>query len=203
MRNLFFLLIVKPFLTFFIGLRVYGRKNLPQRHPFIIVANHSSHLDTVALLSIFPISELRNIRPVAASDYFERNKFVSLITHTFFNILSIERCHVDRKHNPLKILEDAIGNNQSLIFFPEGTRASSEEIGTFQTGIIHLVKDFPSAPIIPVYLSNMGRALPKGEFIFIPFICEVRIGEPLLLRGSKDEILSTLKEAILNLKDIQ
>src|SRR5262245_7280230 len=77
LQMLVFALMMKPFMIFFIGLRVRGREHLPKDHPFIIVANHSSHLDTMCLLSLFPLSVLRRVRPVAAADYFERNPFVS------------------------------------------------------------------------------------------------------------------------------
>src|SRR5436309_13817844 len=79
-----FALLVKPFMTLFIGLRVRGREHLPQTGQFVLVANHSSHLDTASLLTLFRLWQLRRIRPVAAADYFERNVFVSLITKTFF-----------------------------------------------------------------------------------------------------------------------
>src|SRR6185436_8138532 len=77
-----FALLVKPFLTLFIGLRVRGRDHLPQSGQFVLIANHSSHLDTASLLSLFPLTRLRRIQPVAAADYFESNRFISIITKT-------------------------------------------------------------------------------------------------------------------------
>src|SRR5215470_2724678 len=79
-QMIFFALAIKPFMTLFIGLRVRGREHLPKTGAFILIANHSSHLDTISLLSLFPITKLRIIRPVAAADYFERNAFVSAFT---------------------------------------------------------------------------------------------------------------------------
>src|SRR5690242_1495712 len=76
-QMILFALLIKPFMTLFIGLRVRGREHLPEREQFILVANHSSHLDTASLLSLFRLTQLRRIRPVAAADYFERNAFVS------------------------------------------------------------------------------------------------------------------------------
>lgn len=190
-------------MTLFIGLRVYGRANLPKQHPFILAANHSSHLDTASLLFLFPLGEIQKIRPVAAADYFERNWLISEIAHTLFNILSINRrCAGKRHENPLRPIEEAIGAGQSLIFFPEGTRSISGQIGEFHSGILHLVEKHPEVPVVPVYLSNMGRSLPKGEFIPLPFFCEIRIGEPLFLTGNRQEALDGLKTALLRLKDI-
>src|ERR1051325_10316438 len=87
-------LAIKPFMLLFIGLRVRGKEHLPERGPFVLIANHSSHLDTISLLSLFPLSQLRNIRPVAAADYFERNRFISILTKTLFNILPIARANI-------------------------------------------------------------------------------------------------------------
>src|SRR5438552_3296708 len=89
-----FALAVKPFMALFIGLRVRGREHLAASAPFILIANHSSHLDTISLLSLFPLGRLRRIRPVAAADYFERNSVVSLVTRTRFNILPIARNNI-------------------------------------------------------------------------------------------------------------
>src|ERR1044072_5331391 len=102
-----FALVLRPFMPLFIGLRVRGREHLPKTDPFILVANHSSHLDTVSLLSLFPISRLRRLRPVAAADYFERNKMVSALSKTFFNILPIARKGITRNTSPLPQMEAA------------------------------------------------------------------------------------------------
>lgn len=199
-RIIFFTLIVHPLLAFFIGLRVRGREYLPHKGPLILVANHSSHLDTVVLLSLFPLKILEQVRPVAAADYFNRNQCVSLISRLLFNILPIERKHITRGLNPLDDLRAAISMGEVLIVFPEGTRGCSGEIGPFQTGIAHIIKEYPQIPVLPVYLSNMGRALPKGELILVPFICEVSIGKPLFLSGTKEEIMHALREAVLGMK---
>ncbi|HKP87924.1 MAG TPA: 1-acyl-sn-glycerol-3-phosphate acyltransferase, partial [Blastocatellia bacterium] len=90
-QMILFALLVKPFMALFIGLRVRGREHLPRSGQFILVANHSSHLDTASLLSLFKITRLRRVRPVAAADYFERNALVSFLTKTIFNILPIAR----------------------------------------------------------------------------------------------------------------
>jgi 1-acyl-sn-glycerol-3-phosphate acyltransferase len=197
----FFLVIVKPFLRLFIGLRVAGLENLPARDPFVLIANHSSHLDTVSLLSLFPVRRLRKIRPAAASDYFERTALIAWFSHTFINILPIARKHITKEDHPILKMRQALESGESLILFPEGTRGHGETPGPFQPGIAHLVDQLPGLSVVPCYLANMGRALPKGEFVPVPFFCEIRIGKPLRPEGNREEILAALRSEVLALRD--
>lgn len=196
-----FALVIRPFMALFIGLRVRGREHLAISEAFILIANHSSHLDTISLLSLFPLNRLRRVRPVAAADYFERNAFVSLITRTLFNILPIARKNITSENNPLRRMRDAIEAGDSIIIFPEGTRGSGPEMGEFRSGVAHLIDKVPGVPVIPAYLVNMGRSLPKGEFIPVPFFCEIRIGGPRVLQGSRQEITKLLEAAVRELAE--
>jgi 1-acyl-sn-glycerol-3-phosphate acyltransferase len=198
-QMMFFALAIKPFMALFIGLRVRGREHLRETDPFILIANHSSHLDTMSLLSLFPLRRLRRIRPVAAADYFERNRFVSVLTKTLFNILPIARKNITAENNPLRRMREAIETGDSIIIFPEGTRGSGQEMGEFRSGVAHLIEKMPGVPVVPAYLVNMGRSLPKGEFIPVPFFCEIRIGAPRILQGSRQEITKALEAAVLEL----
>ncbi len=201
-QKLFFALLVRPFMILFIGLRVRGREHLPKSDPFILVANHASHLDTVSLLSLFPLPRLRQIRPVAAADYFERNRFTSALTKMLFNILPIARRNIRSENNPLRRMQEALAAGQSLIIFPEGTRGTGEEIGQFRSGIAHLLQKFSDVPVVPAYLVNMGRSLPKGEYIPIPFFCEIRLDAPRTIHGSRQEIIGALEAAVGKLKEL-
>lgn len=194
-----FALVIKPFMALFIGLRVRGREHLSRSGPFVLIANHSSHLDTLSLLSLFPLSRLRRIRPVAAADYFERNRFVSLFTKTVFNILPIARKKITAENNPLSRMRDALEAGDSLIVFPEGTRGSGEQMGEFRSGVAHLIEKMPDLIVVPAYLVNMGRSLPKGEFIPVPFFCEIRIGTPRVFSGSRQEVTKALEAAVREL----
>lgn len=198
---LFFAAFVRPFLRLFVGMRVKGRENLPARGPFVLIANHSSHLDTVALMSLFPLRDLWRIRPCAASDYFERNRMVAFLSHTFIGILPIDRKHIRRENHPLKVMVDAMAAGDCLILFPEGTRGEGEAVHDFKPGIAHLIESQPSLTIVPIHLRNFGRALPKGEFVPLPFFCEVRIGPSPNLVGTREEVLALLKAAIVDLGD--
>jgi 1-acyl-sn-glycerol-3-phosphate acyltransferase len=150
-------------------------------------------------MALFPLRDLWHIRPCAASDYFERNRITSFLSHTFIGILPIDRKHIRRENHPMKVMSDALADGQCLILFPEGTRGSGEEIADFKPGIAHLAEVRPDVPIVPVRLSNFGRVLPKGEFVPIPLFCEVRIGPPERLAGSREEMLRTLRDAVLRL----
>jgi 1-acyl-sn-glycerol-3-phosphate acyltransferase len=196
---LFFALIVRPFEILFIGLRLRGREHVPATDPFVLVANHTSHLDTVALLSMFSLARLHRIRPVAAADYFERTRLVSFLSHALFNVLTVARTHVGRDNNPLEGMLAALHAGQSLILFPEGTRGRGGEPGHFLPGVAHLVEKAPDVPVVPAYLLNMGRALPKGSILPVPFFCEVRLGPALYPKGSRQEILGELERAVAKL----
>lgn len=197
---MFFAALIKPFMLLFIGLRVRGRNHLPESGPFLLIANHSSHLDTIALLSLFPLAQLGRIRPVAAADYFERNHLISWFTKSFFNILPIARTHITAQNNPLDAMRAAIEAGQSLILFPEGTRGSGEAPGKFRAGAAHLIEHVPGVPVVPAYLLNMGRSLPKGAYIPVPFFCEIRFGPPLQPRGKRREILEQIESAVQQLQ---
>jgi 1-acyl-sn-glycerol-3-phosphate acyltransferase len=199
-QMVFFLLVVRPFMAVFIGLRVRGREHLPKRDPFVLYANHASHLDTVSLLNLFPLMRLERIQPVAAADYFERNRFVAWLSRTFINILPITRRHITAENNPLRRMQAALALGHSIIIFPEGTRGSGEEIGHFHTGIAHLLAKTPDIDVVPAYLANMGRSLPKGEFIPVPFFCEIRLGAPRRISGNRQEMIEALEAAVHELK---
>jgi 1-acyl-sn-glycerol-3-phosphate acyltransferase len=197
---LFHLLGVKPLLLLFLGVNVFNPENLPSNRQFIMIANHNSHLDALALMNLFPLTRLHQIHPVAAEDYFFSNPILAWFSKNFLNIIPIARSHISRHNNPLNKMCDALQAGQSLIIFPEGSRGVPEEIAPFQNGIAHLIQKFPEIPVVPVFLKGMGRSLPKGEFVLVPFFCDVVVGSPLLCTGTKSNIVMTLESAILQLQ---
>ena len=98
-------------------------------------------------------------------------------------------------------MQQAIEAGDSLLIFPEGTRGSGEKMGEFRSGVAHLLEKMPNLKVMPAYLVNMGRSLPKGEFIPVPFFCEIRIGAPREMSGSRQEITRALEASVLELAD--
>lgn len=199
-RELIFALIVRPFVMFFIGVRKVGELNLPEGR-FIIVSNHASHVDTLVLLSIIPLRRLREVRPVAAADYWTKNKLVYAIVSFLFNILPIPR-KPSVRNNPLRIMESALDEGYSLIVYPEGTRGYGESVGPFKSGVAHLIKRRPDVTVIPVFIENTWNVLPKGHPVPVPLFVSVAIGEPLKFTGEEDreEILNALYRAVVDLR---
>ncbi len=202
LRVIFFIVVVKPLLSGVIGLNVVGREQLSKLadKQFILVANHNSHLDALALMNLFPLTRFHEIHPVAAEDYFMKSPFLSWFSTVLLNIIPIPRDGITKTNNPIQKMGTFLEQGHSLILFPEGTRGEPEQMEPFKTGIAHLIKKYPEIPVVPTYLKSTGRSLPKGEFILVPFFCDLIIGECQYFSGSKAEILTALEDVVCNLK---
>jgi 1-acyl-sn-glycerol-3-phosphate acyltransferase len=200
LRILVFAFIIKPFVFFILGIRIKGKENIPNNQ-FILISNHASHIDTLVLLSIFSIKRIQKIRPVAAADYWTKSKLIYIITDFLFNILPIPRKDITPSNNPLRIMESALKQGYSLIIYPEGTRSYGENIGPFKPGVAHLVKKNPEIPVIPVFIQNTARMLPKGQILMVPLFVDVIIGKPVVFsrETSKEEILDELYNSVKKL----
>ncbi len=179
LKRYFFLLIVKPFILFAMGLHVKGRQHLIFDGPSIIVANHNSHLDTFILMSLFPVRIIERVKPVAAADYFFKYRFLKWFSINIIGIIPIKRQGKASKKHPLQGAIDTLNHNNIVIVFPEGSRGEPEQMGSFKTGVAHLAKLFPDVPVIPVNIYGAGKSLPRGEALFVPFIADIFIGEPI------------------------
>ena len=167
----------------------------------IYFANHSSHLDTLALWCALPKALRATTRPVAASDYWNRGGVRAYIATRGFNALFIERDKDKREGDPLEPLLQALASGQSLIIFPEGTRRAQALPSPFKSGIFHLAAKFPDAELIPVYLDNLYRSMPKGTLLPVPLTCSVRFGTPLARRSdeSKEAFLERARQGVVDL----
>lgn len=172
---LFFALIVRPGLLLLTGLRAIGRERLPTVGPAVIAANHNSHLDVVALMSLFPLRLLHRIRPVAAADHFLKPGPIGWLARNILNIIPIDRSGKGAEA-VLGPVHDALRRGEIVIIFPEGTRGAPEVMQTFRRGATVLAEAFPRVPFVPVHLHGLGKSLPRGDWRFVPFSAEARIG---------------------------
>jgi len=166
----------------------------------IYFANHSSHIDTVALWSALPPSLRARTRPVAAADYWGSGRIKRHVALNILNAVLIDR-NGDRSENPLEPLFEALGNGDSLIIFPEGTRRAHALPSEFKSGLFHLANRFSSVELIPVYLDNLHRSMPKGSFFPVPLVCTVRFGSSLSLAANEDKsaFLARARDAVIGL----
>jgi 1-acyl-sn-glycerol-3-phosphate acyltransferase len=194
-----FALLVRPFLRLVLGLRVENRAALPLRGPAVIVANHNSHLDTLVLMSLFPLSRLHRVRPAAAADHFLRDGLLSWIARRVLRIIPIERTGKGAEA-ALAPVRAALARGEIVIFYPEGTRGEPEVLAKFRRGISVLATAAPDVSVQPVYLHGFGKCLPKGEALLVPFFCDVIVGTSEDLAGvPAAEIPERLQARILDL----
>lgn len=194
-----FFLIIRPLIMVIIGLNVYGRERLPLEGPAIIAANHNSHLDTLTLLSIWPLLKLWQVRPIAAADYFLSNPVMAWFTVNILRIIPIDRKRTDRQEDPLAKPSQALARGEIILLFPEGSRGEPEQLSPFKTGISRLVERHPDVPIVPIFMVGLGKSLPRGDFLLVPFFCDVLIGDWLYWRGSIEATMQAYQEAMSDL----
>ena len=169
----------------------------------IYFANHTSHLDALVLWSSLP-KRIRGLtRPVAAADYWQGGAVRSYMA-SVFDVLLIDRKKIKVHNSPIDMMLREIGNTYSLIVFPEGGRNPSGEMGEFKSGLFHLAKKRPDLELMPVYIDNLNRVMPKGEFLPVPLLSSISIGAPIWLESgeSKVEFLNRARDSIIKLKEI-
>ncbi len=191
LQFLFFLIVIRPVVYLLIGLNVRNWQRLPSCGPGIIVANHNSHLDTLVLMSLLPLKLLPKLRPVAAADYFLRNRMLAWFATNIIGIIPISRHGEDS--DPLAGCYAALDAGDILILFPEGTRGEPEgKLGAFKRGVQILARNRPDIPVYPIYLHGLGKIFPKGAILPLPFCCDVHVGSPLTHKEKGDKFMAML-----------
>ncbi len=167
----------------------------------VYFANHTSHLDALILWASLPKSIRSLTRPVAAADYWEGGP-VRRYMASIFDVLLIDRTKIKVHNSPIDVMLSEIGDTRSLIVFPEGSRNPSGELQEFKSGLFHLAKKRPELELIPVYIDNVNRIMPKGEYLPVPLLSCISIGAPMWLEPGegKVEFLERAKNAVLKLK---
>lgn len=170
-------------------------------------ANHSSHGDFVLLWASLPQTLRRRTRPVAGADYWAKPGIRDFLIRKVFNGVLIQRQRDEGQGHPLQPVLDAVAQGDSLIFFPEGTRNLSDEpLLPLRSGLYHLAAAHPQVELVPVWIANLNRVMPKGRALPLPLLCTLSFGEPLRLQAdeSKQAFLERAGQALLNLapKDV-
>jgi 1-acyl-sn-glycerol-3-phosphate acyltransferase len=174
----------------------------PKAEQRIYFANHQSHADLVLMWAALP-EELRSItRPIAAKDYWTKTPFKKWITTAVFNAIYVDRAKTGEQ-DPLEPLIDALQSGDSVILFPEGTRGNQEEPQKFKSGLFNLAQKFPNVVLVPAWINNVQRVMPKGEIVPVPILCSVTFGAPIALGADEDrsEFLTRARLAVLSLRE--
>jgi 1-acyl-sn-glycerol-3-phosphate acyltransferase len=196
------------------GIQVQWAGCQPGQKQRIYFANHTSHLDFIVLWSALP-SEIRaKTRPIAARDYWEETALRRYLSENVFKAVLVERGMMGKPKSPdhskfasrslIEHLTDALGHEDSLILFPEGTRGTGEKVGTFRSGLYYLAHRFPRVELVPAYLENLNRILPKGEVLPVPMLSLLTFGKPIHLEAGEDRdaFLERAREAVSSLRRI-
>jgi len=193
--------IIAKFAWLVTGFHVTWRSPLGNK-PCVYIANHRSHTDFVMLWAALPKKFRKRTRPVAGADYWEASALRRFIACRVFNALLIPRGDADMREKIQAMMLAAIENGDSLILFPEGTRNLTDEILLpLKSGIFYLAKQRPNLEIVPVWLENLGRVMPKGALLPAPLLCSVKFGEAqqISITDDKESFLQRLRMALLSL----
>lgn len=168
----------------------------------VYFANHASHGDFVLIWTVLPPRLRQVTRPVAGADYWLASRLRRFIGREVFDAVLIDRNPATRSADPVTEMALALDAGASLIVFPEGTRNMTEApLLPFKSGLYHLAKARPGVDLVPVWIDNLNRVMPKGGIIPIPLICTVTFGAPLHLEPEepKQAFLDRAQAALLAL----
>jgi 1-acyl-sn-glycerol-3-phosphate acyltransferase len=171
----------------------------------VYIANHSSHLDFLVLWAVLPSTVRAATRPVAAKDYWEASGLRRWLALRVFRAVLVDRKPgtIVGADSVLRPLADALRQGASLILFPEGTRGTGAEVAAFKSGLYHLCRLTPGIEVVPAYLANLNRILPKGEVVMVPLLSRVSFGRPLRLEEGerKPQFLERARKAVCSLEN--
>jgi 1-acyl-sn-glycerol-3-phosphate acyltransferase len=175
----------------------------PKAEQRIYFANHQSHFDWVLIWASLPHDLRAQTRPIAARDYWTSSPLKHWITREVFNAVYVSRVRTEDE-DPLEPLADALRNGDSLVIFPEGTRGNKGEPQAFKAGLYHLAEQFPDVQLIPTWIDNVQRVMPKGEVVPVPILCSVTFGAPMTLAAGEDKrvFLDRARSAVLALSKV-
>lgn len=186
---------------FIAGATIHGERPSDTRQR-IYFANHTSHLDFVVIWAALPPHVRAYTRPVAAKDYWDKPGLRGYLASEVFNAVLIARDRAVASADPIDVLIDGLGDQHSLIVFPEGTRGSGTEPAPFKSGIYRVAMRRPDVELVPVLIDNLNRILPKGEITPVPLLSHIAFGQPMHVHDGepKAEFLERARNAVLELR---
>jgi 1-acyl-sn-glycerol-3-phosphate acyltransferase len=188
-------------------------KPLGAGKPCLYFANHTSLGDFLLIWAVMPSGLRRQVRPVAAADFWMASSLRRFIALDVFNALLIERAEVGaerpqalERQGALAMMSESLQQGDSLIFFPEGTRNTTDDcMRPFKAGLFHLAQEHPEVALVPVWLDNIRHVMPKGHRLPVPTLCSVNMGLPWRCRSAADArrmdaFLDQAQKAVLALR---
>ena len=187
----------------FTGILIYGQRTWKPGAK-IYFANHTSHLDLLVILSVFPHGLRARLHPLAALDYWSRGWLRRYLSQKVLRCVLLDRRNPSHALKSLQEVAKLLKNGESILIFPEGTRGNGETIGRFHSGLHHLLSMTPEVPIVPVYLGGLAKTLPKGEFLPAPNMSKIVLGNELHWKDgeSREDFLNRCRQALLHLEEI-
>lgn len=195
-----FMILLAKFLS---GASVRWVDSTPEGCQRVYFANHTSHLDAIVIWAALPEKVRERTKMVAAADYWEGGPIRRFLAKKVFKAILIDRQHVTKRNNPIYKMLEVMGDEYSIIIFPEGGRSNDDHVKDFKSGMYYLAKKKPELELIPVYLDNMNRILPRGMILPVPMLSRVVFGPPIWIEQKelKETFLVRAREAVLKLKE--
>ena len=188
-----------------IGLKYYNQEVLRNKKQFILIANHNSHMDTMAIMSSIPSRYIHKVHPIAAEDFFGGSRFKETLMRYMVNATLIprKRANSDDDIDPIEVMSNLLKRGRSIIIYPEGSRGVPGVMTDFKKGIGYLVKQNPTVDVIPVYLDGLHKTLPKGKNLILPYNCRIIFGDSIKFDSfDLEDIINDAEKAIHKVKSL-
>jgi len=193
----------RNFLKIIIGLKYYNQDVLKGKKQFILIANHNSHMDTMAIMSSIPSRYIHRVHPIAAEDFFGGSKIKELLMKYLVNATLIPRKKAVSEDDidPISVMSNLLKKGRSIIVYPEGSRGAPGVIKNFKKGIGYLIKQHPKIDVIPVFLDGLHKTLPKGRKLILPYNCKIIFGNSIVFKTNKlEDIINQSEKEVQKIK---
>lgn len=198
LRQIFYTLLVRPLLLLLMGFNVRHYDRLRAKGAHIIAANHNSHLDALVLMSLFRFHDIPKVRLVAAKDYWCGTPLMTWFSLNIIGVIPIDR--QGGSDDPLAPVMQALEHGHTVVIFPEGSRGEPEKRQPLKYGTAKIIETRPDVTVTPVFMHGLGKSLPRGEGLLVPFVCEINIGEYLSWNGGKQAFMELLEQSFAALE---